>query len=204
MKYLTILLAILMLFGCSTTEKITESVVPDNRQQVAVDVGEEKAADVQIGLDVPSWYLNPPEGKGVLYSSGYAKMSDKQNSMKKAQMNAKAEMAEYLNTAIVSLTEIYHSEEVWKKDMKDGGKDYSAFKDAFSSSSVQSASAFLVGATREDVYFDNDGGCYVLMSIQMDNIQSQISSLALGYGMSPDIIKIMEKKLESQIVNGNK
>ena len=203
MRVLSIILAVLLLAGCASTEVKEESTVKDVNAVTQVAV-EEKPTETKDVEDVPSWFLNPPEKTGVLYASGYGKMSDKQNSMKKAQMNAKTEMAEYLNTAIVSLTEIYHSEEVWKKDMKDEGKDYSAFKDAFSSSSVQSASAFLVGATREDVYFDNDGGCYVLMSIQMDNIQSQISSLALGYGMSPDIIKIMEKKLESQIVNGNK
>ena len=92
MKYLTVLLAIIVLVSCSSLEKSAESVVPNNGQQFDVEVGEKKITEAQVELDVPSWYLNPPEGKDMLYSSGYAKMSDKQNSMKKAQMKAKADI----------------------------------------------------------------------------------------------------------------
>ena len=62
-------------------------------------------------------------------------------------------------------------------------------------------SAFLVGAKREEVYFDAEGGCYVLVSIPADNIYSQISSVAMGYGMSSDIIEVIQGKLEKQIAD---
>lgn len=201
MKYLTVLLAIFVLVSCSSLEKSTESVVPNNGQQFDVEVGEKKITEAQVELDVPSWYLNPPEGKDMLYSSGYAKMSDKQNSMKKAQMKAKADMAEVMGSAIKSIRKIYMYEDKWAEDMKDGGKNYSAFINTFSSYSTESVSAFLVGAKREEVYFDAEGGCYVLMSITTDNIYSQISSVAMGYGMSSDIIEVIQGKLEKQIVD---
>lgn len=203
MKYLTILFTLLVLFSCSTTEKITESVVSGNKQQDSVEFGEEKNTEKQVELDVPSWYLNPPEGKDVLYSSGYAKMSDKQSSMKKAQMLAKTDMAEIVGSAVASIREIYRYEEKWAEDMKDGGKDYTAFINTFSSYSTETVSAFLVGAKREDVYFDGEGGCYVLMSISMDNIYSQVSSAAIGGGMSSETIKKLQEMLGKNISNEN-
>ena len=200
MKQLIIIMLVftLVLIGCSSTKTIDTSASEDAAKHKVSTNSVAISIDNSI-VDAPSWFINPPEDNEIFYATGYAKMSDKQNSMKKAQMNAKTAMAEHLNTAVISLTDIYNSEGDWNKDMKDGGKNFGAFKDMFSSASMQSAEAFLAGAKREEVYFDAEGGCYVLMSISINNIQSQISNLAQGSGMSSDVIELLQNILLKQI-----
>ena len=94
-----------------------------------------------------------------------AKSADFQIGIKKAEMAARNQIAEWIETNV---------KEVLKNYVNDSGEgDNHQIIDAFESISVQVATAFLKGVTREKLQFGGNGYVYVLMSIPNANIEKE-------------------------------
>lgn len=129
----------------------------------STEVEEGSTAEVVSDNGVPTWYYNTPVSEDLHYATGTAKAADRQIAIKKAQMAARNQIAEWIQTNV---------KEVLKNYVSDAGEgDNRQTLDAFESMSVQVASASLNGVTQEKIAFGNDGYVYVLMSIPNDNVQ---------------------------------
>lgn len=112
---------------------------------------------------VPEWFYNTPIAEDLHYATGMAKSADRQIGIKKAEMAARNQIAEWIETNV---------KEVLKNYVNDAGEgDNHQILDAFESISVQVATASLKGVTREKLQFGDDGYVYVLMSIPNANIE---------------------------------
>jgi ribosomal protein S20 len=118
--------------------------------------------DVVQDDGVPEWFYNTPIAEDLHYATGMAKSADRQIAIKKAEMAARNQIAEWIETNV---------KEVLKNYVNDAGEgDNRQILDAFESISVQVATASLKGVTREKLQFSDDY-VYVLMSIPNANIE---------------------------------
>jgi hypothetical protein len=104
------------------------------------------------------------------YESGFGKMSDKQTSIKRATVEAKNKIAEWVNTNVKEVVVTYLND-------AGSGDDRQAL-DAMEVISQQVAEATLSGVTTEDVWVDADGGVWVLCSIPVENIERNFEPAA--------------------------
>lgn len=150
-KYLLIVMMIIASFsfvGCASTK--AEAPVPMAKEVVKDDA-------------VPVWFYNTPVAEDVHYATGTAKAVNRQTAIKKAEMAARNQLAEWIETNV---------KEVLKNYVNDAGEgDNRQNIDAFESISVQVATASLKGVTREKLAFGEDDYVYVLMSIPNENIE---------------------------------
>ncbi|MFA5570022.1 MAG: LPP20 family lipoprotein [Sphaerochaetaceae bacterium] len=118
-----------------------------------------------IGLDgiaQPSWVYKNVSSKDKFYATGYGKLSDRQASIKRATLEAKNVIAEYIETSVKEVVTNY---------LSDAGTDGNREAlDALEVVSVQVAEQSLVGVTTEEMWIDSDGGVWVLCSIPLENI----------------------------------
>ena len=178
--------AALTLTSCATTKN---QPAPQQANQVVKDD------------TVPSWFYNTPVAEDVHYATGTAKAVDRQTAIKKAEMVARNQMAEWIETNV---------KEVMKNYVNDAGEgDNRQNLDAFESISVQVATASLKGVTREKLEFDDAGNVYVLMSIPLANVESAFepASAAVSEKFSQnDAAAEANAKMQSafeDLLNGN-
>ncbi len=138
------LVAIALLAGCASTEE---------------------AAPVETD-GTPDWVHIDISTQDVHYATGYGNMSNKQNSIKRAQAEARNLIAEWVNTSVEEIITTYTNDA--------GSEANRQAMDAFETLSIQNASAILSGVKQEDMYEEPDGGIWVLMSIPVENVKSQM------------------------------
>jgi ribosomal protein S17E len=102
MKKLLIVVAVSSLVGCASTQKA--DVTP---QPVVVSQIEEKKNPT---VNIPYWYIQPPQSQDILYSVGTAVSGDLQLSQDMAILNAKTNLADRLNSRVGSQTKLYSSQ----------------------------------------------------------------------------------------------
>lgn len=156
-----VLLAILALTSC-TTVRIAEPIEPAQATRPVV-----------LGLDgipQPEWVYKTVSAQDSHYESGYGKMSDRQNSIKRATVEAKNKMAEWISTQVKEVIVTYVND-------AGSGADRQAL-DAMESISLQVAEATLSGVTTEEMWIDAEGGVWVLCSIPLSNIQKNFEPAA--------------------------
>ncbi len=118
--------------------------------------------------ETPDWVYNDVSTAEKVFVSAYAKMSKKQNSIRKAQSEARNLLAEYINTVINEIVETYSSEVITDTETK--------AIDAFLSMSAQCSQATLRGAKQEEMWESPDGGVWVLMSIPTAEIEEALEN----------------------------
>lgn len=163
MKKLFIIIGIISLLflavGCATTSSTVVS-------------GEPKAV-VVIGLDgipQPDWVVKTVAAQDMHYETGYAKMSDKQTSIKRATVEAKNKIAEWINTKVKEVIVTYVNDA--------GSGDNRQAIDAMESISLQVAEASLSGVSTEETWVDASGGVWVLCSIPNANVEKNFEPAA--------------------------
>ena len=160
-KALPFLLSVFLLLtvcGCSST-KAPEAVIA----QRPVVLG-------NYGIPRPDWVIIDVSTQDVHFAAGYGKMSTLQNSIKRAQAEAKNLIAEWVSTAVDEIIVTYTN---------DAGTDTDRQAlDAFEAVGKQRAQAILSGTKQEDLWEDADGGVWVLMSIPVENVASQMYGAA--------------------------
>ena len=116
----------------------------------------------------PYWIYNDVSTSEKYYISAYAKMSKKQNSIKKAQIEARNLLAEHINTVVSEIVETYSSE--FSVD------DETQIVDTFLSISKQYSQATIRGAKQEEMWDSPDGGVWILMSVPTAEIENALNS----------------------------
>ena len=117
-------------------------------------------------VDRPEWVFQDLSNNKTHYVVGYGKLSTLQNSIKRAQTEAKNLIAEWVSTSVDEVITTYTNDS--------GNSDNSYALDAFEVVSKQRAQAILSGVEQVDLWEDADGGVWVLMSIPVENVKSQM------------------------------
>ncbi|MGE4584404.1 MAG: hypothetical protein AB7C91_07140 [Sphaerochaeta sp.] len=149
----------LVLTGCATAR--TEVTAP--APVVPLIIGAE-------GVPQPLWVSKTISTQDVHYETGYGKMSDKQNSIKRATVEAKNKIAAWISTSVKEVVVTYVND-------AGSGEDRQAL-DAMEVISQQVAEATLSGVTTEETWVDAEGGVWVLCSIPMANIEKNFEPAA--------------------------
>lgn len=116
----------------------------------------------------PEWVFKDLSNNKTHYVVGYGKMSNLQNSIKRAQAEAKNLLAEWVSTSVDEVITTYTNDS--------GNTDNNYALDAFEVVSKQRAQAILSGIEQVDMWEDSDGGVWILMSIPVENVKSQMYS----------------------------
>ena len=163
MKKVLILLVVAMVgfsfIGCASTKA---GQTPPAEKKVVV-----LGAD---GIPQPDWVFKTVSAQDMHYESGYGKMSDKQNSIKRATVEAKNKIAAWISTSVKEVIVTYVNDA--------GSGDARQAMDAMESISQQVAEATLSGVTTEQMWVDAEGGVWVLCSIPLSNIEQSFTPAA--------------------------
>ncbi len=161
-RMLVILISLIVLFsivGCATTNKGAIEPKPVKKVILGAD-----------GIPQPDWVFKTVSAQDVHYESGYGKMSNKQNSIKRATVEAKNKIAAWISTSVKEVVVTYVNDA--------GSGDNRQTIDAMESISQQVAEATLSGVSTEEMWVDIDGGVWVLCSIPLSNIEKNFEPAA--------------------------
>ena len=156
-----VVLVILALSGCATSRAV-EPIPPA-----------QPARPVVLGMDgipQPEWVYKTVSAQDRHYENGYGKMSDQQNSIKRATVEAKNKMAEWVSTQVKEVIVTYVND-------AGSGADRQAL-DAMEAIRLQVAEATLSGVATEETWIDAEGGVWVLCSIPLANIEQNFEPAA--------------------------
>ena len=159
-KLSIILISLVLLFsliGCATTNK----AAPEPVKRVIL------GAD---GIPQPDWVFKTVSAQDVHYESGYGKMSNKQNSIKRATVEAKNKIAAWVSTQVKEVVVTYVND-------AGSGENRQAI-DAMETISQQVAEATLSGVSTQEMWEDIEGGIWVLCSIPLANIEKNFEPAA--------------------------
>lgn len=159
-KYAVIALVLLALTltGCASA-KVKEAPAPVR----PVIIGAE-------GIPQPEWVYKTVSTQDVHFETGYGNMSDKQNSIKRATVEAKNKIAAWVSTTVKEVVVTYVNDA--------GSGDNRQALDAMEVISRQVAEATLSGVTTEEIWVDAEGAVWVLCSIPMANIEKNFEPAA--------------------------
>lgn len=161
-KVLIVLVAIIMVFGltgCASTKKEAAPPAPAKKVILGAD-----------GIPQPDWVYKTVSNQDMHYESGYGMMSNKQNSIKRATVEAKNKIAAWVSTSVKEVVVTYVNDA--------GSGDNRQAMDAMETISQQVAEATLSGVTTEEMWVDSDGGVWVLCSIPLANIEKSFEPAA--------------------------
>ena len=158
---LFVVLALLVLSGCATSRTVEpiSAVQPARPVVVGMD-----------GIPQPDWVYKTVSLQDRHYESGYGKMSNQQTSIKRATVEAKNKIAEWISTQVKEVIVTYVNDA--------GSVDNRQALDAMESISLQVAEATLSGVTTEEMWIDSEGGVWVLCSIPLANIEKSFEPAA--------------------------
>ncbi len=161
-KMLVVLVAVLLvlsLTGCASVQKDAPPPEPEKTVVLGAD-----------GIPQPDWVTKTVSSQDMHYESGYGKMSNKQNSIKRATVEAKNKIAEWVSTTVKEVIVTYVSDA--------GSGDDRQTLDAMESISEQVAEATLSGVSTEETWVDAEGGVWVLCSIPIANVEKNFEPAA--------------------------
>ena len=158
MKKLTFATILIVLLTVITSCSSVKPYATANEQNI-VNKGVNK-------VDRPEWVFQDLSNNKTHYVVGYGKMSSLQNSIKRAQTEAKNLIAEWVSTSVDEVITTYTNDS--------GNAENGYALDAFEVVSKQRAQAILSGVEQVDLWEDADGGVWILMSIPVENVKSQM------------------------------
>lgn len=141
---LCVLALVALLAGCVSQKEATSSII-----------GAE-------GVPQPDWVITPPKAEAMHFETGYAHLSNKANSIKRASAEAKEKISQWINTTVESVV-VNHTSDM-------GSGDDRQALEAFESISRQTSVTSLMGVSQESMWVDPDGGVWVLLSMPKENI----------------------------------
>lgn len=118
----------------------------------------------------PDWVFKSMSTENKYSVSAYGKGSSLQTSIKKAQVEGRTLLAEYISTAVKEIVSTYINEA--------GTGSNTQTMEAFEAATQQKTSALLTGASQDDMWEDEEGGVWVLMSISLDSLASKLYEAA--------------------------
>ncbi|MGB4407024.1 MAG: hypothetical protein WBI82_09220 [Sphaerochaeta sp.] len=161
-KVLIVLVAALLvlgLTGCASTKQVAPAPVLEEKVVLGSD-----------GIPQPDWVYKTVTSQDMHYESGYGMMSNKQNSIKRATVEAKNKIAAWVSTSVKEVVVTYVNDA--------GSGDNRQALDAMETISQQVAEATLSGVSTEEMWVDAEGGVWVLCSIPLANIEQSFEPAA--------------------------
>ncbi|HAF85919.1 MAG TPA: hypothetical protein DCG32_06045 [Sphaerochaeta sp.] len=152
-------LVVLGLTGCASTKQVAPAPAPVEKVVLGSD-----------GIPQPDWVYKTVSSQDMHYESGYGMMSNKQNSIKRATVEAKNKIAAWVSTSVKEVVVTYVNDA--------GSGDNRQALDAMETISQQVAEATLSGVTTEEMWVDAEGGVWVLCSIPLANIEQSFEPAA--------------------------
>ena len=166
-KIFTILAAIALVatvcMSCSST--------PKEKQPAPV-----KEAKPIIGLEgvpQPGWVNKTPKEADTFFAIGYANKSSKQISITVAEQDGRDQVARWIGTSVKNALTNYTNE-------SGDGKNIQTLA-YFESISKQVADQTVVGVERNEVWVDDQGGVYVLLSFPKANIGKSFTDVTQSF-----------------------
>lgn len=156
-----VILVIFALSGCATSRAVEPIEPVQPARPVVLGMG---------GIPQPDWVYKTVSAQDRHYESGYGKMSNQQTSIKRATVEAKNKMAEWVSTQVKEVIVTYVNDA--------GSGDNRQALDAMESISLQVAEATLSGVTTEEMWVEADGGVWVLCSIPLANVENNFEPAA--------------------------
>lgn len=126
------------------------------------------------GQPQPDWVNQTPKLADYHFETGYAKLSNKANSIKRANADAKEKISQWVNTKVQSVVVNYTS------DYGSGDENRQAVE-AFESISRQISNTSLSGVSQEGMWVDADGGVWVLLSMPIENTLKAFEAAAQDF-----------------------
>jgi hypothetical protein len=125
---------------------------------------EKKASSIigKEGVPQPAWVNKIPKDADKFYAVGFGNMSSKQNSIVRAEADAKDQIARWVGTSVKNALTNYTNES--------GEGTNKQVLDYMESISKQVADQTLVGVERDESWVDPEGAVYVLCSFPKVNI----------------------------------
>jgi hypothetical protein len=114
------------------------------------------------GIPQPDWVNKMPKSADTFYAVGFGSMTTKQNSIVRAESDAKDQIARWVGTSVKNALTNYTNE-------SGEGKNKQVL-DYMESISKQVADQTLVGVERDETWVDPDGAVYVLCSFPKANV----------------------------------
>ncbi len=152
---LACVLALVCLVSCASNHKVALS---QNKDVVGKN-----------GIKRPDWVIHDMSNKKTHYVSAYGQGKTFEVAKAKAKLNADAELALWVSNTVETVRDRYISE-----DINNASND---FVDTFVLENKEAGIAVFTGITEEDFWEDNEGGVWVLLSIPVENVKSQIDSV---------------------------
>lgn len=198
MRIIILLLFICLMMGCTTNVGGIENTKTQSITDTPI-VHEEKSESASRH-DLPTWYLIPPSDDNLIYSVGYGKMSNMQNSLKMAEMDARGDMTRKIDGIYHNLLESV-SESYSRKERTAEGEEINinSLVQSLSSYGSFQSSSYLIGTKRVDVYIDKEGGCYVLMSMPVGNAHAWFSEILESIGIPSDVSGDLENMFSNML-----
>ena len=159
MKKVAVLLLCIMALG------LVVSCATKNHE---VALSQNKAVKGKNGVPRPDWVIYDQSNAINHYVSGYGTGTTFEVARQKAQLNADAELAIWVSDSVKAVRERYISENVIGEN--------TVFLDKFESTATEMGVAVLSGVREVDYWEDIDGGIWVLRSIPVSNVRSQINT----------------------------
>jgi len=128
-----------------------------------------KISKAETGRIVPDWYVNPPRDEKLLVASGSATSSDMQLALTKAQVVARATLAEAMQATYKVLSKQF-AEEV-------GRDDASRLLDQFTRTVEAVVNANLVNTVLKQQYLQQEAPGYrafVLVTVSKDDLAARL------------------------------
>ncbi len=152
-------LAMILALGGCTTSRDVQTVEPEKTVVLGMN-----------GIPQPDWVYKNVTAQDMHYESGFGKMSNQQISIKRATVEAKNKIAEWISTQVKEVIVTYVNDA--------GSGDNRQALDAMESISLQVAEATLSGVTTEEMWIDSEGGVWVLCSIPLNNVEKSFEPAA--------------------------
>lgn len=144
----------------------------------------------------PDWFLTLPTDDTYIYCAGYGEAINVQTAIKRAESNAKTQLAEQISTNV---------KEVVKNYINDAGEgDNRQNIDAFEAFAIQTTEANLIGVQREKIKVLENGAVCVLCKMPKSNLEQafiKISTEAKKEFVQNDAAKIANTKMAESFDN---
>lgn len=151
-KLVLAVLVLVVLSSCVTNHKVALS--------------QNKAVEGKNGIKRPEWVIHDMSTKKVHYASGFGEGFTFEVAKEKARLNADGELALWVSKTVDAVRERYIEENTANAD--------TTYIDQFVISTKEAGTAVLTGVVEEDFWEDLDGGVWVLVSLPVANVRSQI------------------------------
>jgi len=168
-----------LLTGCATSKAAQGQDAPAYAEIIGAE-----------GVPQPDWVNMVPRAADVHYENGYAKLTNKANSIQRANADAKEKISQWISTTVQSVVVNYTSDF--------GSGDDRQSIEAFESISRQIADNALVGVSQEALWVDPENGVWVLVSIPLENTLKAFEEAEPAF-MANDAAAFAEFKMEEAL-----